>query len=230
MRLIVAIGAFLLAFSAEAAFLQKGCGNTRPQASQGVGSTINFAVLERTGGVPGDTWATGLGDFDSRFVRGIDYEDLMSPRLDRGAKYLYLYQTVNNGEYGLPVEHSSIRLLVDPRYLTSWGYFEDAGLAEDVNGDGALEAVSFTKFFGVPSIPKMESPASVGCTNPAVVDIRGGEDAALNPDQVTLMASYVAASWREPHLKKNRRGPLFGFTTNLPWTMDQGLIHPPKRR
>src|SRR5205085_5391366 len=75
---------------------------------------------------------------------------------DTKAKYLYLYQVVNDRgldplEGGVkpaaffvenppqPVVSTSVRLMVDPRYITSWGYFEHASFASLV-ADRSLTA------------------------------------------------------------------------------------------
>src|SRR5262249_22222815 len=104
-----------------------------------MGGTIYFAVFERTG-AEGDTWGTGIEDFDIKFVEGRSHKDTFSPVLDTKARYLYLYQVVNDrGLYqwdgatfaalrdqvrNEDVGSTWIRLLVDPRYITSWGHFQ----------------------------------------------------------------------------------------------------------
>jgi hypothetical protein len=123
-----------------------------------IAGTVYFTVLERADRVrdrdrdrdadgdrdgldPGDTWGTGLSSFDSHFVAGRNFEGGVSPRLDTRARYIYLYQLVNDP--GLdpheikPASYDSVRaedvssfalkLLVDPRYITSWGHFQGSG-------------------------------------------------------------------------------------------------------
>jgi hypothetical protein len=110
-----------------------------------IGGTVYFAVLERTDrhrdrgqADRDDTWGTGMSEFDGRFVPGRNFDGGASPRLDTRARYIYLFQVVNDP--GLdpqeirPAAYDNIRaqeistfalkLLVDPRYLTSWGYFQ----------------------------------------------------------------------------------------------------------
>jgi MYXO-CTERM domain-containing protein len=106
-----------------------------------LGGTVYFMVLERVGSDQGmgDSWGTGMADFDSRFVPGRNFDGGVSPRLDSKAKYLYLYQLIN--DRGLDphegvafaaydavraqdVASFALRLLVDPRYITSWGHFQ----------------------------------------------------------------------------------------------------------
>src|SRR5262249_5964429 len=106
-------------------------------------------VYERTtDAADGDTWGTGMANFDESFVEGKSFNNTFSPALDTKARYLYLYQSVNDrgldpGKRGpkqaaiapalgkelnvQDVAMTSVRLLVDPRYITSWGYFRNAG-------------------------------------------------------------------------------------------------------
>src|ERR1043165_1724659 len=130
-----------------------------------MGGTVYFAVFKNVGlGEGGDTFGTGLKDFDQRFSEGRSALDTSSPIYDRKAKYLYLYQVVNDRSLGPRHRHYSpakkgdikfaiddnikkeelnlphakdiatftLRLLVDPRYITSWGHFRDAGFASNV--------------------------------------------------------------------------------------------------
>src|SRR5262252_1013753 len=74
-----------------------------------VGGTIYFMVLEQK---EGDTpWGGGVKDLVERFRRGVDSGGASSPGLDTGARYLYLYQTVNDRGTELPVHHTAIELL-----------------------------------------------------------------------------------------------------------------------
>jgi len=88
-----------------------------------VDGTVNYAVYDHTtGSAVGDYWGTGNGVlFDASFVAS-----LLSPALDNGAltgaRYLYLYQTVNNGP-ATAVEISQNTASIVPANLTSWGYF-----------------------------------------------------------------------------------------------------------
>ncbi len=108
---------------------------------KGLGGTVFFVVLERLG-EEGDTWGVGARAFDQSFRPGLDFDGKYSPRLDQEAKYLYLYQVVNdrglepipirpaaaNQSEGNPIATALIRLRVDPRYITSWGQFAGQGL------------------------------------------------------------------------------------------------------
>src|SRR5262249_19607177 len=89
--------------------------------------------------------------FDNNFVPGQDFNESYSPALDTRAKYLYLYQIANDrGITGMrnglkfakndleedvgagALDTLMIPLLVDPRYLTSWGHFKNEGFTIDV--------------------------------------------------------------------------------------------------
>jgi hypothetical protein len=136
-----------------------------------IGGTVYFAVFDRFAGrdrpeeaygaVPGpqttyaDTWATGLNGLDGRFVPGKSkVRGVVSPRLDTKARYLYLYQVVNDRGTVEPskdgtvkwvvanadrkaapiqdVASFTLKLMVDPRFITSWGHFRGAGFASNV--------------------------------------------------------------------------------------------------
>ena len=63
-------------------------GNTSPQdlngRGVGVNSTVNFAVLDRSGNDPTDPWGTGYKGFTDTFVSGSAKKQI----LDTKAKYL----------------------------------------------------------------------------------------------------------------------------------------------
>jgi hypothetical protein len=59
-------------------------------------STLNFAVLNTTGGAGKDTWNTGYANSDSTFKPNTG-----SPMaVDTTASYLYLYQVTNDWPAG----------------------------------------------------------------------------------------------------------------------------------
>lgn len=141
-------------------------GNIRPVAwdddfkGKLIGGTVYFMVLERKG-TPGDTWGTGLANCDARFLEGKSFTNSYSPALDKQARYLYLYQIVN--DRGLdprpgvimpavgrdfPTEAigvGEVKLIVDPRYLTSWGHFQNTAftaVVADRNPGGDVRPVA----------------------------------------------------------------------------------------
>lgn len=119
-----------------------------------IGGTVYFAVFERAqlGNLEGDIWQTGMGNAIENFVEGANFQGGASPRLDTAAKYLYLYQIVNDrglekseanikfaadGETATQLGTTEIaafalRLQVDPRYITSWGFFRSSGFTVNV--------------------------------------------------------------------------------------------------
>jgi hypothetical protein len=139
-----------------------------------MGGTVYFAVFKNSGVVEGDTFGTGMANFDAKFEAGRSFKDSMSPQYDKKARYLYLYQIVNDrnldprinqvkgakGDGGIkvplfdpnakidaktapPVTEDiasfALKLITDPRYITSWGHFRDSSFAAtvvDVDGAG----------------------------------------------------------------------------------------------
>ena len=110
-----------------------------------IGGTVYFAVFERTG-APGDPWGLGT-DLSKFFMPGKDGKDVVSPLLESKSRYLYLYQIVNDRGmepqgvvFAAPADPKSepiggfdLRLPVDTKYITSWGYFEKTGMSVLVN-------------------------------------------------------------------------------------------------
>ena len=84
-----------------------------------LGGTVLYMVYDRGDGKEGDVFGTGIKDFDEKFVPGVK-----SGKLDKSARYLYLYQVVNDHQESQResgIQQTNIRLLVDPKYITSWG-------------------------------------------------------------------------------------------------------------
>src|SRR5205085_647785 len=61
------------------------------------------------------------------FVPGRDSDGRSSPGFDRNARYLYLYQTINDMPQAADAVRSTSVLLFDPALLTSWGHFRNLG-------------------------------------------------------------------------------------------------------
>src|SRR5262245_6889559 len=101
-----------------------------------IGLTIYFMVLDRKTGktVAGDdTFGVGTKGFDMSFVPGKNND---RTTLDTKARYLYLYQVVNDSGRPTDIRTASIRLVVDPRLITSWGYFAEKAKGKEVRGIG----------------------------------------------------------------------------------------------
>ncbi len=176
-----------------------------------IGGSVYFKVFER-GEVEniGDPWNTGIKDVGHSFVAGKEpLGNTPSPRLDTSARYLYLYQTVNDSKRDSKVRMSTVRLLIEPEYITSWGWF--AGRKVDKKGEG-ITGISFTEELGGkiqpasnglidvdkrkyhnPS-PPYPPPPGFGLTSvpiwmnrPAAAAAK--ENTVIEPEQVMLLAS-----------------------------------------
>lgn len=94
--------------------------------ARALGVTVYYMVLDRKGanarGTTGDIFGTGIPGFDAAFVAGKNSD---RDRLDTEARYLYLYQVVNDSNREAAVKSTSIQLIIDPRLITSWGFFSD---------------------------------------------------------------------------------------------------------
>jgi hypothetical protein len=125
-----------------------------------LGGTIYFMVLERTSPPnerePGDTWGSGLANLGSRFVPGRGFDGSISPALDTGARYLYLYQLVNdrgltprdgvafagyNAVRADDLASFGLRLLICPCYITSWGHFQGTAFTVNVKDRNQINEV-----------------------------------------------------------------------------------------
>jgi hypothetical protein len=76
----------------------------------GLGGTVYFAVYDQTKGVTGDTFGTGIKNFNNAIKLGVDFEGEMSPELDKTARYLYLYQLVNDRGTDWPLHSTHVKL------------------------------------------------------------------------------------------------------------------------
>ena len=115
-----------------------------------IGGTVYFAVYERPAFAPvvGDSFATGVSSFDEFFREGRGTNGVFSPGLDTTAKYLYVYQVVNDRGLDPPekgiafagypnprtedIVTTTVKLQVDPREITSWGHFANMGFSSKV--------------------------------------------------------------------------------------------------
>src|SRR5205809_562685 len=121
-----------------------------------IGGTVYYMVLERAQGKEGDPWGTGVEDFIKAFRPGVEFNGAFSGGLDTSAKYLYLYQTVNDRGTLVPIQSTSVELLVDLKLneITSWGYFASVGfgILDKEGGDRpaptAIRPVSATPVVG----------------------------------------------------------------------------------
>jgi len=105
-----------------------------------IGITIYYMVLDRESGrgTPGDRWGTGIPNFDNYFVAGMNND---RSTIDPDARYLYLYQLVNDSGRPAAIRTVSIRLIVDPRLITSWGHFVERKKTD--KGEKSFRGVGF---------------------------------------------------------------------------------------
>ncbi|MBY0398595.1 MAG: hypothetical protein K2X91_19275, partial [Thermoleophilia bacterium] len=130
------------------------------------GATIHYTVLDRQGeGVvsrDGDTWGTGIDGFDHMFRRGTKSD---KTRLDTSARYLYLYQVVNDSKREAAVRSVSIRLRVPAKDITSWGHW-----AEGEPRVGAAPGAPVVRGVGFAAPPVGKAGAVAAAVRPVSTD------------------------------------------------------------
>jgi hypothetical protein len=189
---VVAVMVLACSVPAKANLLVAFSGNTQPsQGATGVEGTVNFAVYDQTtGGSAGDTFGVGLAGFDALFAAST-----LSGPLDTSARYLYLYQTVNNSENTSMVPISANTVQITPSLLTSWGRFDDTTFASTVNGSPAG--------FGDPS------PSSVGAIAVVTTD-SGLFEPTVVRGSASLLAFYLTAE-----IPVGSKSELWGYTSDF---------------
>jgi hypothetical protein len=220
-----------------------------------LGGTVYFTVLERSGNASDDPWGTGLPDFVKSFRPGVDFSGKSSNALDTGAKYLYLYQVVNDRHTAVPIQSAAVKLLVELQDLSSWGAFEGVGFATSAPAKGdkdrpRIRPVSFSNIVAASALEKaymQEAPPVVSGPqlrlvpvptergaaappkgpNPFATLVWDALDPAVRPREVMLLAGSdfrgspsVRAIWGTAGLPRDSRSTVFGFTSNLPPTLE----------
>jgi hypothetical protein len=178
-----------------------------------IGGTVYFTVIDTTGAEEDDLWVRIGKGLTEAFVPGKDSEGVASPAFDSSARYLYLYQTVNDLPQAQSAMRSSSVLLIDPMLVTSWGHFTGHGFAIPVEqmGKSVIQPVSFdspadaqNRVYRNPDrehlidqlfrIGKYPSRPKDGVIQPVA-----GEDPVRNPDNVVLVRGsdwyYRSAVW-----------------------------------
>ena len=195
-----------LAPAARAAIIDHLSGNHRATSENNSGfrTTTNFAVFDLTGGQSGDTFGTGYDGFDTNFLSGN-----ASPGLDTSAKYLYLYEVVNDSISSLSVE--GFHLEFAENSVTSWGQWDFVFNDED----GVVQ----------PGNPFGQNGASHMTVAPANVGVM---DPSFSPSQLGLDASQV--NWQDSFftaihsLASGEQSRIFGFTSNHAPTLWQPTL------
>jgi hypothetical protein len=218
---------------ARAEFLSSFSGNTNPTDSSSVSQrnldgTYNFGVLDRTtGGVAGDVFGAVTNydkpvnspdryaaNFDSKFVPGSG-----SGALDTSARYLYLFQIVNNGPNTNALQ-KAISYIGDASLITSWGYF-GAGTSK-VGLNNGQGQVTYYNDFATQGNTGNFAPDALATTNavkPGVVSIAKGDgngniDPGIRPVTVTLVGNDLVTTFGGGELANDHRSVLIGFTSN----------------
>lgn len=183
-----------------------------------MGGTVYFRVFDLSDGDPGDPWGTGYKDLERSFIPGAATRGRSSDKLDTNARYLYLYQVINDSGRPAQLKSTAIRLLVPPHLITSWGHWAiKAG--ENVRGvgfampfdDPALKAkgeilpVSTehqgvsdhtyrdpSPYFNAPRGGYRVMPIAVDNATRPIADAQDAEDRGRQPERVILQAM---ANW-----------------------------------
>ena len=164
-------------------------------------ASFSFAVFERQA-TPGDVYGTGFAGFDNLFFnRGAG-----SPAFDTSAKYLYLYQYVNDGPGSDAISQGLGFTAGD---LTSWGYWL-LGLADS---DGAVHVGN----------PLGTNQSNFSLAAPAVLAANGVQVADTlsavpgSPDRRPNFMSYENGTLSVGfNLEAGNRLSIFGYTSDSP--------------
>ena len=184
---------------AQAGYLAAFSGNTQPYHTvpgNGVGGTVNFAVYDSLGGVgqhPGDHFGTGVPNFDLQFVAGAG-----SGALDTTARYLYVFQTVNNGPSAASFPISTNTVSVSSSALTSFGRFKTMSFGPD----------SAPFILGVPAGFGDPSAATVSATPSVTAGVTSSFSPTF-PDGATSLSAIYSAG-----LASGQSSELWGYTSN----------------
>ena len=210
------VGLLFCLGTAQGGLLSHFSGNHRAVAEnpslKDLDGSASFAVFDRDGAA-GDVFGTGLAGFDSLFKRGAN-----SPtQLDTSARYLYLYQTVNDGHGNAGFATSTI----DQVSITSWGHwalgFEDFEGVVDVNNPFGRRVSSF----------EPAAPAILGVSMGVVSNQTGHLD--QEPRRVSFSNGNFVAAWSlyngDPiSLVAGNTSSIYGFTSNTPPVVRQLTI------
>jgi len=181
-----------------------GVKEAKAAAERAMGMTVYFMVLDRKKDsdkhLAGDTFGIGVKDFDTKFVASKDSD---RDQLDKKSRYLYLYQVANDSDRPALVRDVTIRLVVDPRLITAWGYFVEREKGQPVRGigftapfvkgkgaakaDGAIRPVGYSNQGGI-SDKEYRSPARA---------IKAPQVYGIRPITLGLKAAAAAAGPNE---------------------------------
>jgi hypothetical protein len=216
--LFAALALLATASAGRAEFLTNYDGNTQTTNGSGLDGTLNFAVLDQTtGGEKGNEWGAVVNpaatdpahrydpSFDKRFIQGSG-----SSALDTAARYLYLFQIVNNGTGTDGIV--SFALSIDPSLVTSFGYFGKPGHG-GIGGNDNMGAVGMDNNLGQDG-SHFNGKADVGVSRPAIVSISDGSSVAPQDVTVSVKNGQLVVSFPANGLAQGDRSVLVGFTSN----------------
>jgi len=206
----------------QADFMQGYSGNTRAKGDAGTGidGTFSFAVIDDTG----VRWQDAVGGFT--FVPASDYRGT----LDTKARYLYLYQAVNDGTNTTTIDDVTINL-GHSQYgdITSWGYFmagnngvslrDSQGRVGDLLAAGNPQLNAFgdtdnaSYGLGVAPANLGYAPGSAGFDS-SLTDLAAPFMVRLSQQSTTVaLKAYFDSIVNQPDL--DFRSTIFGFTSNV---------------
>jgi hypothetical protein len=202
---VLAATVFLGAPRAEAGYLLPFTGNTFPVDSvPGVDGHVNFTVLDHTGGVAGDSFGTGVAGFDTHFTPGLG-----SGGLDTTARFLYLFQTVNDGSNTLPISVNSVQAA--DAFVTSHGEWTTGGTLGFTNaGIPTIAGGPYLGAGGASAAPGDPSPALTGGM-PGIASVPG----LVGPAFTTSSGSTSIAANFNPALGARFTSAIWGYTSNI---------------
>jgi len=161
---------------------------------------VNFTVLDHTGSGVGDSFGTGLAGFDATFSKGF-----LSGGLDTSARYLYLFETVNDGTNPLAISSNTVA----SSGVTSWGTFSGVGFTNS----GTPTA---------PGGPYLGGAGGASTTrgNSSGTGVTGGVPGAAflpgyGPQIVLNQTSSVQAEFLGGGLPAGSISYVWGYTSNL---------------
>jgi len=225
----------LTATTAQAGFKFWNIGNSRGVGEQGYNDgTLSFGVIDM--GMSGSISETLL---KNAFVPGDDYNGSKAgvgaggDELDTDARFLYVYQYVNDGDGAEAVDQLSVALGLsddDPfANVTSWGYFDDLSFQDDAGeiGDGSSPKRNAFGYDGLdfthPASYTVGGPYSRQVVQTARTDGDGDGDILETPNETnkTGVELYDTGAFQMFHvifdddtIQADETTVVFGFTSD----------------
>ena len=207
--------------AAHADFMSSFCGSTRAEGTLGAGvdGTISFAVVD----VVDDPLNVKEELLAFTFVPGLN-----SGGFDDSARYVYLYQAVNDGPNTSAISDITVGLsTVQSTEISSWGYFDGLSLSDAqgaVGQPGGLADNRLNAFGDIDDAAFAElAAASTGVTQP-------GFNTTLTDLEMPLLIRVsdpgaednFTATFDPIHNynQPNFRSTVIAFTTNAPPDFD----------